>query len=60
MLRAARSFASTLDANLVDDNRAALTDDAIDKIRRQLTGILAKMEAGQIAAGGVRALRLFS
>jgi FtsZ-interacting cell division protein ZipA len=60
MLRAARSFASTLDANLVDDNRAALTDEAIDKIRRQLTGILAKMEAGQIAAGGARALRLFS
>ncbi len=60
MLAAARNFASTLGGKLVDDNRAALADDAIEKIRRQLTGILAKMEAGQIAAGGARALRLFS
>ena len=60
MLGAARNFASTLGGKLVDDNRAALADDAIEKIRRQLTGILAKMEAGQIAAGGARALRLFS
>ena len=60
MLATARSFASTLGGTLVDDNRAALTEPAIDKIRHQLTGILAKMEAGQIAAGGARALRLFS
>ncbi len=60
MLATARAFSSTLDGTLVDDNRTVLTDDAIDKIRRQLTGILAKMEAGQIAAGGARALRLFS
>lgn len=60
MLATARSFASTLDGTLVDDNRAPLSDEAIEKIRRQLTGILAKMEAGQIAAGGARALRLFS
>jgi FtsZ-interacting cell division protein ZipA len=60
MLVTARNFAATLGGTLVDDNRAALSDDAIDKIRRQLTGILAKMEAGQIAAGGARALRLFS
>ena len=60
MLGAARNFASALGGTLVDDNRTALSDEAIDKIRRQLTGILAKMEAGQIAAGGARALRLFS
>jgi hypothetical protein len=60
MLVTARSFASSLDGMLVDDNRSALSDEAIDTIRRQLTGILAKMEAGQIAAGGARALRLFS
>ena len=60
MLATARNFATTLGGTLVDDNRTALTDQAIDKIRRQLTGILAKMEAGQIAAGGARALRLFS
>ena len=60
MLAAAKSFANTLGGMLVDDNRAALSEEAIDKIRRQLTGILAKMEAGQIPAGGARALRLFS
>ena len=60
MLASARGFAATLGGTLVDDNRAALTDEAIAKIRRQLTGILATMEAGQIAAGGARALRLFS
>jgi FtsZ-interacting cell division protein ZipA len=60
MLGSARSFAATLGGKLVDDNRTALSDEAIDKIRRQLTGILAKMEAGQIPAGGARALRLFS
>jgi FtsZ-interacting cell division protein ZipA len=60
MLAAARSFALALGGTLVDDNHTALTDEAIDKIRRQLSGILAKMEAGQIAAGGARALRLFS
>ena len=60
MLACARSFGSKLGGTLVDDNRNALTEDAIDKIRHQLTGILATMEAGQIAAGGARALRLFS
>ena len=60
MLAMARNFAATLDGTLVDDNRAALSDVAIEKIRHQLESILARMEAGQIAAGGVRALRLFS
>jgi len=60
MLEMAGNFANALDGTLVDDNRTALTDDAIEKIRRQLVGILARMEAGQIAAGGARALRLFS
>ena len=60
MLATARNFAETLDGVLVDDNRRPLTDEAIGKIRHQLTGILAKMDAGQIAAGGARALRLFS
>jgi FtsZ-interacting cell division protein ZipA len=60
MLATAQNFATTLGGTLVDDNRAALAEEALNKIRRQLTGILAKMEAGQIAAGGARALRLFS
>ena len=60
MLETAGNFAAALGGTLVDDNRNALSDGAIEKIRRQLEGILVKMEAGQIAAGGVRARRLFS
>ena len=60
MLGMARNFATALGGMLVDDTRTALAQGAIDAIRRQLEGILAKMEAGQIAAGGTRALRLFS
>jgi FtsZ-interacting cell division protein ZipA len=60
LLEIARSFTAALDGVLVDDNRSALSDGAIEKIRRQLDGVLAKMEAGQIAAGSARALRLFS
>ena len=60
MLETAGNFTAALDGMLVDDNRSALSDGAIEKIRRQLEGVLAKMEAGQIAAGSARALRLFS
>ncbi len=60
MLEMAKSFAAALDGTLVDDNRVALSDDAVAKIRRQLENILAKMQVAQIAAGGTRALRLFS
>ncbi len=59
MLETARGFAATLGGVLVDDNRAALSEAAIDKIRGQLRAILAQMEAGHIAPGGARALRLF-
>jgi FtsZ-interacting cell division protein ZipA len=60
MLGMARSFAAALDGMLVDDKRSALSDNAIATIRQQLETILAKMEAGNMAAGGARALRLFS
>jgi FtsZ-interacting cell division protein ZipA len=60
VLEAARNFAAALDGMLVDDNGSALSDGAIEKIRRQLESILAKMDAGQIPAGGARALRLFA
>jgi len=59
MLAAARAFAAELGGTLVDDNRAQLSDSAIVAIRKQLEGILVKMEAGRIAAGSARALRLF-
>lgn len=56
----AGNFAAALDGTLADDNGRALTERAIDEIRRQLEGILAKLEAAQIPAGSARALRLFS
>ncbi len=60
MLETARNFAVELGGMLVDDNRSELSDGAIEIIRRRLEGMLTKMEAGQIAAGSARALRLFS
>ncbi len=60
MIDMAKNFSTALNGVLVDDNRAALSDAAIAGIRHQLAGIVAKMEAGQITAGGSRALRLFS
>jgi FtsZ-interacting cell division protein ZipA len=60
MIELARKFSTALNGVLVDDNRVALSDDAIAGIRQQLAGIVARLEAGQIAAGGSRALRLFS
>lgn len=60
MAETARSFASALDGSLVDDNRHPLSGGAIDTIRQRLKGILAKMDAAQITAGGARARRLFS
>jgi FtsZ-interacting cell division protein ZipA len=60
MLETARNFSNVLDGTLVDDNRATLTAEAVGKIRRQLESIVVRMEAGQIPAGGPRALRLFS
>ncbi len=60
MLQTAGRLATELDGALVDDNRAPLTEAGVDKIRSQLRAITDKMQAAQIAAGGARALRLFS
>ena len=59
MLATARIFGAELNGLLVDDNRNALSDAALAAIRKQLEGILEKMQAGRIEAGGARALRLF-
>ncbi|MEI7681132.1 MAG: cell division protein ZipA C-terminal FtsZ-binding domain-containing protein [Betaproteobacteria bacterium] len=59
MLATARIFGAELNGLLVDDNRNALSDAALAAIRKQLEGILVKMQAGRIEAGGARALRLF-
>lgn len=60
MLDVGRGLAQALGGRLVDDNRAALNEAGIARIREQLGEICSKMEASGITAGGTRALRLFS
>ena len=60
MLEVGRGLARTLGGRLVDDNRVALNEAGIARIRQQLTEISSRMEAFGVSAGGVRALRLFS
>jgi FtsZ-interacting cell division protein ZipA len=59
MVHIARNFSATLGGIMVDDNRVPLSDNAISKIRQQLSGIQAAMKAYGIAPGGEIALRLF-
>jgi hypothetical protein len=60
MLEIARHLAEALEGSLVDDNRAALTEAGIARIREQVRSIHAAMGERDIPAGGARALRLFS
>ncbi len=60
MLEIGEGLAAALGGRLVDDNRARLTDAGIARIREQLRSIHAAMAARGMAAGGERALRLFS
>jgi hypothetical protein len=60
MVGIANSFATALGGRLVDDNRAALSEAGIARIREQVRSIHATMEAHGIPAGSSRALRLFS
>jgi len=60
MLEVARVLARGLGGRLVDDNRVALNEAGIARIRQQLTEIGSRMEAFGVRAGGARALRLFS
>jgi FtsZ-interacting cell division protein ZipA len=60
MLELGRHLAHALDATVVDDNRARLTDAGIKLIRQQLRNVHAAMEAQGIPAGGALAARLFS
>lgn len=55
-----RSLAQALGGHLVDDNRVALNEAGIAKIRQQLAAIHATMDARGAGAGSARALRLFS
>ena len=56
----AKRLATTLDAELVDDNSKPLTDAGLGTIRSQLQTVQATMRAKGIEPGGPRALRLFS
>lgn len=60
MVEIARNLAQALGGRLVDDNRVALNDSGIAKIRQQLSSIQDVMQRHDIKAGGERALRLFS
>jgi FtsZ-interacting cell division protein ZipA len=60
MVKTAAQLAGGLGGTLVDDNRVALSDNAIGVIQQQLHSIHAKMEARGMAPGSEQALRLFS
>lgn len=60
MMDIGRHLAQTLDATLVDDNRAPLTEAGLKLIRQQLRSVQAAMEAQGISAGSATAARLFS
>jgi len=60
MLRIAAGLASGLGGQVVDDNRAALTETGAARIKEQLHSIHAAMAQHVVPAGGARALRLFS
>lgn len=60
MLAYARVAAGTLSGLLVDDNRRALSDAGIEKIRQQISEIYTAMENEQIPPGSPRAVSLFS
>ncbi|MBI4195899.1 MAG: cell division protein FtsZ [Betaproteobacteria bacterium] len=60
MLEVARGLAQSLGGQLVDDNRVALDDTGIARIRQQAAQIYAAMDAHGVGAGSARALRLFA
>ncbi len=60
MVTASRSMADALDGTLADDNRVALNDAGLEKIRDQLRSIYAVMEQRGIHPGSPLALKLFS
>lgn len=60
MLSSARQFATTLDASLVNAQRAPVNDAMVDGIRKKIMEIHEQMTLAGIPAGGVRARRLFS
>ncbi len=60
MTSCARMLATRLAGNVVDDSNQPLSTVALAEIAQQVSGFYAEMESADIAAGSVRALRLFS
>jgi len=60
MLATAQQISSALGGVLVDAQRAPLSDMMIGAIRAKTAELQRRMYDGEIAPGGVRALRLFS
>jgi len=60
MMELGRHLAQALDAVVVDDNRAPLTDAGIKLIRQQLSTVQTVMDAHGIPAGSATAARLFT
>lgn len=60
MVGCARAMVGRLDATIVDDSGQPLLEPAIAAIRGQVLEFYQEMAAADIAAGSIRALRLFS
>ena len=60
MVKTGTALAESLGGQLVDDNRTALQQAGLNRIKQQLLDIHAAMAAHDIAAGSPRALRLFA
>jgi FtsZ-interacting cell division protein ZipA len=60
MISFAKVLASRLGGNVVDDGNQALSDDALREIAGQVSDFCRDMEAAGVAAGSLRALRLFN
>ena len=60
MVACARTLVGRLDATIVDDSNAPLTDQAIAEINGQVLEFYEEMATADIPAGSIRALRLFS
>ena len=60
MLACAKALAGRLDGTLIDDYNQPLSDPALAEIAGQVQDFYAEMDAADIPAGSIRALRLFS
>lgn len=60
MVACAKSLSNRLDGTVVDDSNQPLSDAALGEIALQVSSFYSQMEAAEIPAGSVRALRLFS